>query len=108
MKYKTLIQIKEIIDQSVNMFGEYQALDKDLRETMDFDKILKMVDELNFENKKWIIQKLEDLGGVGSRISDQLSDELEISQMEPVHGVGMGVEVQNAYQMFMDKLGLNL
>ena len=51
MKYKTLIQIKEIIDQSVNMFGEYQALDKDLRETMDFDKILKMVDELNFENK---------------------------------------------------------
>lgn len=108
MKYKTLLEVKEIISEAEKNFGMYQVLDKDLNETMDFNKILEMVKRLDYDNRNWIIQKLEDLGGVGSRISEQLSDELEISQMEPVHGVGMGVEVQNAYQMFMDKLGLNL
>ena len=107
MKYKTLLEVKEIISEAEKNFGMYQVLDKDLNETMDFNKILEMVKRLDYDNRNWIIQKLEDLGGVGSRISEQLSDELEISQIEPVSGVGMGMEVQNAYQMMMNKFGLN-
>ena len=107
MKYKTLLEVKEIISEAEKNFGMYQVLDKDLNETMDFNKILEMVKRLDYDNRNWIIQKLEDLGGVGSRISEQLSDELEISQIEPVSGVGMGMGVQNAYQMMMNKFGLN-
>lgn len=107
MKYKTLLEVKEIISEAEKNFGMYQVLDKDLNETMDFNKILEMVKRLDYNNRNWIIQKLEDLGGVGSRISEQLSDELEISQIEPVSGVGMGMEVQNDYQMMMNKFGLN-
>lgn len=107
MKYKTLLEIKEIISEAEKNFGMYQVLDKDLNETMDFNKILEMVKRLDYDNRNWIIQKLEDLGGVGSRISEQLSDELEISKIEPVPGIGMGMEAQNAYQMMMNKFGLN-
>ena len=43
MKYKTLLEVKEIISEAEKNFGMYQVLDKDLNETMDFNKILEMV-----------------------------------------------------------------
>lgn len=111
MKYKTLLEVKEIISEAQKNFGEYEVLDKHPSETMDFGKVVQMVKELPLESQKWIIQKLEDFGSVGPAIAECLEAELDIpspyTNLSP-NGNGMNVELQTAYDLFVNKLGLNL
>ena len=111
MKYKTLLEVKEIISEAQKNFGEYEVLDKHPSETMDFSKVVQMVKELPLESQKWIIQKLEDFGSVGPMIAECLEGELDIpspyTNLSP-NGNGMNVELQTAYDLFVNKLGLNL
>jgi hypothetical protein len=112
MKYKTLIEIKSILDGAVNNFGAYDVLDKSLHETMDFSKILKMVQSLPIESQIWIVQKLEDYGEVGCYISSNIEWELKLPNgewgMSPNPNIGTSVEAQNALEFFSQKFGIIL